>query len=121
MIGASYHVESKKKKRKKSKDCCAKANQTLNIRLSSLYLVARRYPVDDVFQVADHRLLPEVGGKRLRPLRQQLQDFGAKFANTGLPSRGNTPVKGCVQTAAESDSNQIPSEIQCFCYIQTAD
>lgn len=85
MIGASYHVESKKKK---SEDCCAKAKQTLNIRLSSLYLVARRYPVDDVFQVADHLLLPEVGGKRLGPLRQQLQDFGAKFANPCLPSRG---------------------------------
>lgn len=99
MKGASSHV----KRKKKSRDCCAKANQTPNIRLSSLYLVARRYPVDDVFQVADHLLLPEVGRKRLCPLRQQLQDFGAKLANPCLPSRGNTPVMCFVCTAGKSD------------------
>lgn len=70
--------------------CLAEDDQTLNIRLSSVYLVARRYPVDEVLQVADHLLLPEVGGERLRPLRQQLQDFGAKLAHPRLPSRGNT-------------------------------
>lgn len=66
-------------------------DQTLNIRPSSVYLVARRYPVDDVLQVADHLLLPEVSRERLRPLRQQLQDFGAKLAHPRLSLRGNTP------------------------------
>lgn len=73
--------------RYEQKKKAAEDDQTLNIRPSPLYLVARRYPVDDVFQVADHLLLPEVGGKRLRPLRQQLQDFGTKLANPSLMSR----------------------------------
>lgn len=37
--------------------------------------------MDDVFEVSDHLLIPEVCRKRLCPLRQQLQDLGTKLAH----------------------------------------
>lgn len=56
-------------------------NQLVLTQLSSSYLITRSYPVDDVFQVSHHLLIPEVGRERVCPLRQQLQDLGTKLAH----------------------------------------
>lgn len=66
--------------------CSAEDDWIFNICLSSAYLVTGSYPVDDVFQVSDHLLLPEVGRECFRPLSQQLQDFGTKLAHSCLVS-----------------------------------
>lgn len=49
--------------------------------LSLVYLITWSYPVDDVFKVSDHLLIPEVRRECLCPLSQQLQDLGTKLAH----------------------------------------
>lgn len=52
--------------------------------MSRVYLIAGSDPVDDVLEVPDHLLVPEVRRECLRPLCQQLQDFGTKLAHFSL-------------------------------------
>lgn len=49
--------------------------------MSLVYLITWSYPVDDVFEVPDHLIIPEVGWKCLCPFCQQLQDLGTKLAH----------------------------------------